>query len=158
MATSPLQNPTARFLGDPVTFPQARLTLNDVHGLWGGRVVTVAGAGAVVVRTVSPARWERRSEFRLEPARVRELLALCIEQDLLSVTFPARAAIRPDETRATITLTNAAGAGCSVGCWAGDPRDPRFETIQAPLLALERHAGNLEPVYEGPSDRFQSSG
>ncbi len=151
--TPPLQNPTARFLGDPTTFQQARLTLEDVHGLWGGRVVTVAGSGEAVVRTLSPAPWERRCEFRLEPDRVHELFALCVEQDLLSITFPARPTIRPDETRPVITLTNGAGTSHSVGCWAGDPRDPRFETIYAALLQLEHHAATLVPDYEGPAER-----
>ena len=121
-------------------------------------MVMVAGSGEVVVRALSPAQWERRSEFGLDSNRVRELFALCIEQDLLSISFPPRAWIRPDEVRPTITLTNAAGASHSVGCWAGDPRDPHFETLRAALLELERHAGTLVPTYEGPADQGSSSG
>jgi hypothetical protein len=130
-------NRTAQFLGDAGTWSQAGLVLDDVHGLWGGRIITINGSGNTVLRLYSVAQWEQRFELQLASHEVQRLFELCIEHDLLRISFPQRTSFLPDEVRPTITLINASGQRHSVSCWAGDPRNTHFEVLYAILRRLE---------------------
>jgi hypothetical protein len=138
---------TAKFLGDPARWVDARLRFSDVHGLWGGRVVFAAGDGRVVVQSVSPAQHEARHALTAPPAEVRALLALCAEHDLLAVTGAARP-ILPDEVYAALTLVNAAGEARTAGCWGADA-PAGFDRLLAGLAQLEARAQAAPATYRG---------
>ena len=144
-------NATRRFLGDASTWGDASLALEDMHGLWGGRVIDIRGDGATDVRVYPVPQWERRYEFQLPPEEAQRLIELCIEHDLLSIAFPPRTRVYPDEARSTIHLVNAEGRKHSVACWAGDPRNADFEAVYAALRQVESHARQQQLLYEGPA-------
>jgi hypothetical protein len=140
-------NATAKFMGAPAAWAGARLRLDDVHGLWGGRVVFVLGRGQVVVQRVWPSQAEERHALQIPPAEAQAPFALCVEQDVLGVTFPARARI-PDEACARLTLV-AAGREQAVEKCAHD-RHAGFEQVIATLTQLAARAERAERVYAGP--------
>jgi hypothetical protein len=145
-------NATAAFLGGPDDQMRARIVLDDVHGLWGGRQVWVqangpAGGRALVRRVPVPGH-EQRSVVPVSADEVQGLLEAVLASDFLSIRFEPRPIV-PDETHAVITLTNRRGECASVAKWARD-RHPGFEAVYAALLALEARPGRL--VFEGPFD------
>jgi hypothetical protein len=143
------ENATARFLGDPPGWAGARIELADIHGLWGGCSVALAGDGhCVITRVRLPGAPDGTETRNLGAAAARRLLDQCIAQDLLTIRFPPRPFIVPDEARPEIRLTNAAGEQQTVGCWANDPKDPRFEAIYAALRGLATGQGG-EPTPPG---------
>lgn len=145
-------NQTSAFLGAWSAWNHARITLHDLHGLWGGRVIRVDGDGWALVRVAPIPQWERRFVLSLPPAEGQHLRALLIEHDFLTITFPQRHAFYPDETQTVITLMNAGGNIHRVTRWAADPPNARFEAIYAALRQLEQRAQNQKPTYEGSFD------
>ncbi len=142
------ENDSARFLGDPAEWAGARLELADLHGLWGGCNVVLRGdGGCTVTRVRQPPLPDGTYEGRGAEAEAQAVLDRCIAQDLLTIRFPARSSIVPDETHTEITLINAAGARHTVGRWANDPPDPRFTAIYTDLLRIGRgDEGTLAPI------------
>lgn len=144
---APRANATATFLGSPA---DAKLTLRDVQGLWGGRNVFLLGSGVAHVQIVNAAIWEQRFELRLSPEEVRRLFALVVEQDFVTIQIPVRMGI-PDEAEPTMTLIGAGGKSHTVRKWAGQ-KDARFDAIYAELRGIAERARGLAPVYQGPFD------
>jgi hypothetical protein len=144
-------NRTAQFFGEASTWSATRLMLDDWHGLWGGRVIVVHGDGNTTLSLYPVPQWECRFELQLDSHQVRQLLELCIQHDLLSITFAPRISIHSDEVRPTITLTNAGSHQYSETCWAGDLRNAHFEALYVALRRLERHTHQMQPVHEGPA-------
>jgi hypothetical protein len=140
-------NETARFLGDPSTWAGARVELADIHGLWGGCAVALAGDGQCrVIRVRLPGYPDGTVERHLGAAAARALLVQCIAHDLLTIRFPPRPFIVPDEAHPEITLVNAAGERRMVGRWANDPADPRFEAVYGALRALAQRIDQTTPT------------
>lgn len=141
------ENDTTRFLGDPSGWTGARLELADIHGLWGGCNVVLRGDGScTITRVQQPPHPDGTVEGRVAEAVARQVLEHCVAQDLLTIRFPARSSIVPDETHTQITLINAAGVRHTVGRWANDPPDPRFTAIYTDLLRIgQGDAGTLIP-------------
>ena len=135
-------------MGDEPQWLDARVELDDVQGLWGGRRIAIGGAGRLVVQVVEPGQWERRFELTVEPDEWRRLVALLIENNLLTIQPAERAGI-PDEARPSLTVVNAAGECWSVSKWAG-VKDERFDAVYAALRRLETLTVHLDPVYRGP--------
>jgi hypothetical protein len=132
-------NETAQFLGERTTWRNATLTLDDVHGLWGGWHIRVGGDGRLAARGVPPFAPQTQVQKRIAVTHVEALLALCVEWDLLTIRFPPRDSYVPDETHPTLILTNGRGDTRKVTCWAHDPNHAGFEAIVAALkrLAME---------------------
>ena len=130
-------NETARFLGEPSGWGGARVELADLHGLWGGCRVGLAGDGTCVVTLVQqPPHRDGTYMRRLSAEEAQRVLAQCVAYDLVTIRFPTRTSVVPDETHPEISLINAAGERRTVGCWANDPKDPGFESITATLRAI----------------------
>jgi hypothetical protein len=141
-------NATQAFLGDESTWSAVQVELIDVHAMWGGRRISVAGTRQVVMQLVQPGMRERRYELELSAAAWRHLLGVFIEHDFVTIEPPERPGI-PDEARPQITLVNAVQDRWSVAKWAG-VSEGRFEAVYRVLIELERLTQQLEPVYEGP--------
>ena len=129
---------TVEFLGDPTTWRDVRVSLDDMHGLWGGRRIMVTGTGEAVIELVQPiGRRSGRFEVWLNPEDVQQLLTRFIENDFLTLVIPSPEKIIPDSVHTSITLTNASGAEHTVGCWSGTESDVRFEKLVQALLEIE---------------------
>lgn len=139
---------TAEFLGAPEAWPAARLSLDDVHGLWGGQRLYLRGTGELVVQQVPAARFETRYAASADTAEALAVFELCVRHDVLALTFPPRPAI-PDEGTTLLTLVNAAGAQQSVSKLARDP-SPGLAAVYAALRALAERAVQTPPAYTGP--------
>jgi hypothetical protein len=145
-----LENATARFLGDPSGWVAARVELADIHGLWGGCDVALAGDGrCVITRVRLPGYPDGTEERDLGPEVTWRLLEQCIAQDFVTIHFPPRPFIVPNEACSQVTLINAAGARQTVARWANDPKDPRFEIIYTALRALAQGRDG-DPAAPGP--------
>ncbi len=143
-------NPTQAFLGEPDTWTHVRLTLRDVHGLWGGRTCFVWGTGRVIAQIAAPTQHEDRYTHTLAPGEIVRLVMLLIETDFTTITFPRRP-IRPDEACPVVTLTNPAGEQRSVHKWAAD-QHPGFDSVYQLLCAFADRAQQGEHLYHGPYD------
>lgn len=142
---------TADFLGAPETWGPARLCLDDVHGLWGGRVLYLSGGGALVLQQVPPGRIEARYSLTVPAAEAQAVLALCAAHDVLTVRFPPRPLI-PDEANTRLTLVNAAGAPQTVARWAHDPPHTGLAEVLQALHALAVRALETPVQARGPFD------
>lgn len=127
-------NQTQAFLGRGDRWRAARIELDDVQPLWGGRRVSVAGTGSCGVQIVGPAGAETRRAFVLLPEEVRRLFALCVENDILATPPSARPGL-PDEARPAITLVNGDGQRRQAAVWAG-AMDAAFRAVYVALCAL----------------------
>lgn len=141
-------NQTEQFLGEQTEWPAAALQLHALQGLWGGRIITVFGAGRVVARLVSRGMWERRYVWQLDAAATQTLFALFIQYDFAALSLPLRPGI-PDETLVKLSLTNSQGKIMTHAQWQNDSH-PIFNTLSTALLKLEAETEMLEPVYAGP--------
>lgn len=137
---------TASFLGPASQWHNAQLSLRDVQGLWGGREVHVSFA-RLIIRQVGKGMHERRVEFA-DAEAARALLQLCLETDFLTIEVESRPGL-PDEACPTLVLTNEAGRQHTVSKWLGQKVE-RFDRIYAAVLALEKKADSIQPIYEGP--------
>lgn len=141
-------NQTEQFLGEQTEWPAAALQLHALQGLWGGRIITVFGAGRVVARLVSRGMWERRYVWQLDAAAIQALFAFFIHHDFAALSLLLRPGI-PDETLVKLSLTNSQGKIMTHAQWQNDSH-PIFNTLSTALLKLEAETEMLEPVYAGP--------
>jgi hypothetical protein len=115
-------NETEQFLGAPSEWAAAQVILADIHGLWGGCSVSLGGDGTCVVTLVrQPGQRDGTYTRRLGADVPRRLFEQCVACDFVTIQFPPRPFIVPDEARPEITLVNAAGDRRTVGCWANVP-------------------------------------
>lgn len=143
-------NETQTFLGSEATWSQASLELDDIQALFGGRRIITYGTGQVIIQIISPDQYEQRYELMLTSNKARRFLLSAVEQDLGTIK-PAERPGRPDEARLTITLTNAEGKSLSVSKWAG-VANVRFDALWKELIALEKEAVRVKPIYQGKFD------
>ncbi len=143
-----MTNQTEGFLGEQAEWPAAALQLHALQGLWGGRIITVSGAGQVVARLVGRGMWEQRYEWWLDAAATQTLFALFIHHNFAALSLPLRPGI-PDETLVKLSLTNSQGKIMTHAQWQTDSH-PIFDSLIAALLKLESQTETLEPVYAGP--------
>jgi hypothetical protein len=141
-------NATRAFLGDEAEWARARIELNDLQALWGGRLIRVDGAGNALVRIVQPGLMEFRYEFGVSPAEWTQLLESFLANDFLSIVPEERPGI-PDEARPQLVLVNARGQEKSVAKWAG-VQERRFEAIYQTVGQLQERIDHLEPIWHGP--------
>ncbi len=127
-------NQTQAFLGNKMHWRAARLELDDVHPVEGGRRVSVAGDGSASVQIVAPTGEQTRRGFILLPEETRQLFALCVENDLLATPASTRPGL-PDEAQPAITLLNGEGQRRSVVVWAGEMASA-LQSVHAALCAL----------------------
>jgi hypothetical protein len=127
-------NLTAAFLGPPEGWRAVRLALRDLHGLWGGHTLDLAGSGLGWASVVDRAGHEQRFPVVVGPAAVAALLEQMIAADFLTLTFDNRPGV-PDEARPEIALTNPAGETRALAKWANDPH-PAFDALYQALLPL----------------------
>ncbi|MFQ5570559.1 MAG: hypothetical protein ACE5G0_12830 [Rhodothermales bacterium] len=144
-------NQTQAFLADEATWSAVTIELYDVQGLWGGRRVLISGTGHVVAQLVSAGMYEQRFEFTLGENEILQLLKVCIENDLVTITCDKRLG-RPDEARPGIILVNAAGDRCAISKWAG-VKNARFDAIYTEFLRIEALTQHRNPVYSGPFEQ-----
>jgi hypothetical protein len=142
-------NLTSEFLGSPAGWGAAGLSLSSVHGLWGGYVLAVTGAGAATVRLIDPGQRERAYATEIGAPAAHDLLRLCVTHDLLAIEPPERASLVPDEASSTFRLSRGRRAFALVS-YANDPPHAGLAAIAAGLLALRGLADGRAPFYEGP--------
>ncbi len=141
-------NETRAFLGNEAQWSAARIELEDVQGLWGGRIIRIEGGGKATVRLIQTGMIERRYDLRLARDEIKRLVEIFIANDFTAIRPMERPGI-PDEARPKIRLTNSAGAQREVSKWAG-VKDERFSAVYSTLIQLEAKTTILEPVYTGP--------
>lgn len=129
-------NQTTEFLGASPQWRGANLTLDEVHGLWGGWLIRVGGNGRVVIKGVPPSAPATQLQKRLSVEQVKPLFQQCVDSNLLAIQFPPRESYIPDESHTTLILTNEAGEVWRLTRWAHDPPHEGFETMVVALKAL----------------------
>ncbi len=143
-----MTNQTEQFLGERTTWPAAALQLHALQGLWGGRIITISGAGQVVARLVGRGMWEQRYEWHLDAAATQTLFALFIHHNFAALSLTLRPGI-PDETLSQLSLTNSQGTIITHAQWQTDSH-PIFDSLSTAILKLESQTETLSPVYAGP--------
>ncbi len=132
-----------------------RLVLYDVHGLWGGQNVFIAGNGTLWVQVVKPGKGsgfeEQRYKLMLKPEQLTDLEKALADHHFGDITIKERPGV-PDETRPTIELKPVEGKIVKKSKWANDVNED-FTAIYRRLLALVPKPGSETPVYKGKFDR-----
>ncbi len=121
------------------------LELDDVHGLWGGTSVRVAGDGSVIAIVVRPAQpgelgfQQSRREGHIDAARRRRLFETVLDEGTLDVRRRRDVGV-PDEGTPRITLiATIHGRAYSRWVWLfdGEAREtPAFDRVRRALLDL----------------------
>lgn len=133
---------TKSFLGSRDAWRNARIELNDIHDVWGGKCITVYGDGTAFVKIVDLARSVETYRMQLAEERVPELFETLLQHDVLALDQATRAA-GEDEICTRLTLTNAAGATQSICYWESNEADQRFEAVRNTLAHLHDHMAEL---------------
>ncbi len=158
------KNKTEEFLGSPDDREQVILQFNDMHGLYGGRVIVVNGSGNVMIQLVShnseqQKMWEKRYLFNISSEQPDEIFTEIINNDILTIQLEDRSG-QPDEARIHFSITNGNNdffkletwehASLPPGAYQNSPR-AKFDKTCLLLKRLEHVAETEEkPVQEGP--------
>lgn len=129
-----MENRTLSFLGDVGTWNRAHMVLDDIHGLWGGKRITVYGDGTAYVKIVDLAQNEEtyRLELNGEGAAIFRTVAAT---DILGLQRANRERTA-DDVCTTLVVTNARGEHHKVVYWEADPVNERFEEVRAVLSSV----------------------
>ncbi len=161
---------TKSFLGSPDTWRHAKVELDDIHDLWGGKCITVYGDGTAFVKIVDLGQSAETYRLQLDEARMPELFEALLANDVLALQAMDREP-GEDEICTRLSITNAAGETRSV-CYgeAAEP-DQRFEDVRNVLSYVHEHMGELgarlvasvaaldtDPASVGDADAEQSAG
>lgn len=136
---------TLSFLGDRSTWQGAKVALDDIHGLWGGRRVVVQGDGVAFVTQVDLAQEEQTFRLVLGVERALRVFDVCAVNDILAIVFPAHTPV-PDEVSTRLEITNPAGESQTVTHWANGPVDYRFEEARAVLTVVADNMEQFQPT------------
>lgn len=146
MYNSLMENKTAEFLGADYNWSRAQIELRDVQPFMGGVRVLLPHytISHMFVTQVAPGGGDTKFKLPLGWDEKKELCALCVEQDFVTIAPEERAGL-PDEGRPTITLSNRHREQVTVVKWAG-VRDARFDPIYDRLLALAARTEGKRPM------------
>ncbi len=171
-ATVIMKNETEKFLGDKENWSDIKMELQDIHGLWGGRNITVLGSGKATAQIVTPSvvppqtvvdpntsygLYQKTYEFSIEDVELNSLIDLFIKNDFLTIDIKNRLGI-PDESKPKIVLTNPDGQYRAVEVWINDLQKngssiKRFANIYGRFIGIEMgietNSDSLKPVSEG---------
>jgi len=138
-----VENRTEIFLGERSTWRNAVLVLDDLHGAWGGKRITVRGNGSAVIKAIDLVGNEEVYACSLSLEQIDALFEQCIIADVLSVS-PTNGGEQPDgEAATTLVLTNGAGKQASITHRARDEFAPRFEAVRSALEGLYDVMGEM---------------
>ncbi len=140
-----MTNTTLSFLGDRSTWQGAKVALDDIHGLWGGRRVVVQGDGVAFVTQVDLAQEEQIFRLALGVERALRVFDVCVGNDILAIVFPPHTPV-PDEVSTRLEITNPAGQSQTVTHWANGPVDYRFEEARAVLTVVADNMEQFQPA------------
>ena len=153
LAIAPLaqaQSKTATFFGPEQTWGDARIELQDVHGLWGGQAIYVEGSGRCVVQLVDKSLTSRVWNVKLQAREAQVIIKQAIEQDLLALEIPDRMGV-PDEARHALLLVNGGEQIRELDKWEND-KVQRFDLIVNALKGLMQKVQGEQPDAQGPFD------
>ena len=152
-----MERVTKRFLGSPDTWRSAKVELDDIHDLWGGKCITVYGDGTAFVKIVDLERAAETYRMQLDDARVRAAFDALLESDVLTLEATDRAP-GSDEICSRLSITNAGDETRSVCHWELAEADARFEAVRAALLFVHDHMGDLgaQLVAAAPPSRIDA--
>jgi hypothetical protein len=133
---------TKSFLGNADTWTGAKVELDDIHDLWGGKCITVYGDGTAFVKIVDLTQSAETYRLQLDDARLPELFEALLKNDVLALEAHAST---PDEDElcTRLSITNAEGETRSICHWELAEADQRFEDVRSALSYLHDHMGDL---------------
>ncbi len=133
---------TKSFLGSPDTWHNAKVELDDIHDLWGGKCITLYGDGTAFVKIVDLGQSAETYRLQLDEERVPELFEALLANDVLALEESARQP-REDEVCTRLSITNAEGETRSICHWELAEADQRFEEVRNALTYVHEHMGEL---------------
>lgn len=133
---------TKSFLGSPDTWRSAKVELDDIHDLWGGKRITVYGDGTAFVKIVDLGQSAETYQLQLEDERVPELFGSLLTNDVLALDG-SEGAVGGDEICTRLSITNADGETRSICHWELTAADERFEEVRNVLSYVHDHLDEL---------------
>ncbi len=130
------------FLGSPETWRSAKVELDDIHDLWGGKCITVYGDGTAFVKIVDLGQSAETYRLQLDEERVPELFGALLKNDVLALETCAGVS-GANEVCTRLSITNAEGETRSVCHWELSEPDARFEDVRTALSYVHDHMGDL---------------
>jgi len=114
------------------------VTYDDMHAMWGGTTITLAGNGDYRLDERNPSTGQYRSlRGRVPEAEVRALTVLLVETEAWRQVTPPRTAV-PDESRAYLRV-RAAGGEVTIWEWYNEvPSNGRMGRVRDRMSALGR--------------------
>ena len=133
---------TKSFLGSPDTWRAAKVELDDIHNVWGGKCITVYGDGTAFIKIVDLGHFAETYRLQLDDERVPELFEALVTNDVLSLDAMERE-LAGDEIWTRLSVTNAEGETRSVCHRESAEGEQRFEEVRNALSYLHDHMGEL---------------
>lgn len=133
---------TKEFLGSPDTWRDAKIELDDIHNVWGGKCITIYGDGTAFVKIVDLEQTAETYRMELETEQVPPLFEAVLDNDVLSMQ---NAVAQPgeDEICTRLSITNAQGDTRSVRHWELAATNERFEDVRNLLSSVAERMGDL---------------
>ena len=131
---------TKEFLGSPDTWREAKIELDEIDDVWGGKRITIYGDGTAFVKIVDLAHIAETYRLELEQDQAPDLFTAMLDSDVLAVDGE-----QADEydVCALLTITNAAGEVRSVRIWELAPNRERFDDVRNQLSAIHERMADL---------------
>jgi hypothetical protein len=132
---------TKRFLGNPETWRDAKIELDDIHDVWGGKCITVYGDGTAFVKIVDLGQTAETYRMELEEEQVPQLFEVVLKNDVLSLEEGVTQG--EDEVCTRLSITNARGETRTVCHWELVTINERFEDVRNHLSSVLERMGDL---------------
>jgi hypothetical protein len=134
---------TKEFLGSPDTWRDAKIELDDIHNVWGGKCITVYGDGTTFVKIVDLGQIAETYRMDLEDEQVPQLFEVVLKNDVLSLDENGAGQPGDDEVCTRLRITNARGETRTVCHWELAASNERFEDVRNMLSAVLERMGDL---------------
>ena len=133
---------TKSFLGSPDAWHSAKVELDDIHEVWGGKCITVYGDGTAFVKIVDLGHSAETYRLQLDEERVSKLFEALLANDVFGLQVAERES-GADEIYTRLTITNAEGERRSVCHRESAGVDQRFEDVRTAISYVHDHMGDF---------------
>jgi hypothetical protein len=133
---------TKEFLGSPDTWRDAKIELDDIHDVWGGKRITVYGDGTAFVKIVDLGQTAETYRMELAEEHVPQLFEAVLRNDVLSLESGS-AQPEADEVCSRLSVTNARGETRTICHWDLAATNERFEDVRNQLSSVFERMGDL---------------
>jgi hypothetical protein len=138
---------TKTFLGNPDTWRDAKIEIDEIDAVWGGKCITVYGDGTAFVKIVDLSKSEETYRLQLGAGEAPNIFDALLKNDVLAGSgLEQDPDVEPNDLNHVLTrliITNAAGEMRTFCHVEGGPPHPEFEAVRDAITYVYDHMAEL---------------